>query len=223
MTEQDRIKILLDLLNILPPSSLPEKGTEALAPSICSFLRESGLCYYVLGSHNYNLCLLTLEEAKHLREEGQELPYLVEKNLEKDDTNPSFFLDGERNKNKVIDIIWQTVQGLRDFIDKCIGGTVDINYLNRVLPDEEMEIKFEYFGSPMRPVVCPRLPDYFGHDRGLETNIRFKLLFPLVLSHKSPLSKIKRCRRCGTFFLGKRLSATFCSDKCRGAFHHANA
>jgi len=99
----------------------------------------------------------------------------------------------------------------RAFIDKCSNSVLDVETLNAYQSINLLQLKFGEGKNKMMP--------YFENIKRV---IIRTMIYPFVFTNSgSELSKIRECRWCGTYFLWKRLSATFCSAKCRWAFHHA--
>lgn len=228
MKNQERIESLTTLLNMAPPNVHEFKQDISEYIKVRNILRDTNLCYSAIISSSSlggPVLIYTREEAqKILATESvgpnPNLPYYLKTAFSSDvEKNTPVFLD-EANEN----FYWfmtSFVNKLRSFVDKCIAGHIDTTFLNTHLSWEDHTAEFSATSNPMRPIFCPSLPSAYGEDWEIEKALCYRILYPLVLDPKAPLTKIKCCRNCGKYFIAKRLSATFCSDKCRGAYHYA--
>lgn len=223
MKNQERIDSLISLLNLTPPNAHEFKEEISEYIRVRNTLRETNLCYCTMFFLKEKPILIyTRAEAQKILESesfgsNPNIPYELKSAFS--EKNVPIFLDEAGSI-----FYWAVtsfVNRLRTFVDKCIAGHIDITFLNTHLKHEEHSVEFSATSNPMRPTVCPTLPSNYGEDWEIETALCYRILYPLSLDYKTPLSKIKRCRNCGKYFVSKRLSAAFCSDKCRGAFHYA--
>lgn len=226
MKPQEMLEQVITLLNLMPPMPYEHEDSLEFALHVRNVLKDANLCYCCVGvTGEKKIIIYTREEAEALVKVITDIPYLLKKALNPDKGDELYFLDDEMNiftaHFNFLQRIVHFVDTLRKFIDKCIVGHVDISFLNKYLDIEDVIVEFSPTNNAMRPVVCPRLPNYHAEDWGLEKALCIRWLYPLVLDYKVPLAKIKCCKNCGKYFIAKRLSATFCSDKCRGAFHYA--
>lgn len=110
---------------------------------------------------------------------------------------------------------------IQEFVDKINNGYMDIPLLNKHLWDQYSWAEFRPTKNSLKPTLTIIRGEVFPN---LDRAVFDKYIYPRIFCGQGQdLAKIRKCRNCGSYFLGKRLSATFCSDKCRGAFHHANA
>ena len=220
MKNQERLDHFITLLNLAPPQAydLAQDITEYIR--IRDALRAANICYCVLFKKEHPLIIYTREEALAIFGQDSNAPYEVRRAFAEEEVeHQPIFLD--ETKVEFWSYIIHFVIKIRTFADKCIAGHVDTTFLNTHLNWEDHEAEFSATSNPMRPIFCPTLPSAHGEDWGAEKALCYRILYPLVLDPKAPLTKIKCCRNCGKYFIAKRLSATFCSDKCRGAYHYA--
>ena len=220
MKNQERLEHFVNLLNLAPPLAydLPQDISEYI--KIRDSLRAANICYCVLFKKEHPIIIYTREEAMAIFGQGSDAPFEVKRAFSEEEVeHRPIFID--EAKSEFYHHIVHFINKIRAFADKCIVGHVDISFLNKYLDIEDVIVEFSPTNNAMRPVVCPRLPNYHAEDWGLEKALCIRWLYPLVLDYKVPLAKIKCCKNCGKYFIAKRLSATFCSDKCRGAFHYA--
>ena len=110
---------------------------------------------------------------------------------------------------------------LQEFFDKLSDGFIDIVELNKHFYDESSFFEFKQTQNPLKPTLSITRGENYST---LNRTIFDRYIYPRLFGGQvQELTKIRKCRNCGLYFLSKRLSATFCSDKCRGAFHHANS
>lgn len=110
---------------------------------------------------------------------------------------------------------------LQEFFNKLGDGFIDIIELNKHFYDQASFFEFKQTKNPLKPTLSITRGDNYPT---LNRAIFDRYIYPRIFGGQvQELTKIRKCRNCGSYFLSKRLSATFCSDKCRGAFHHANS
>ena len=231
MNDSNRLAAITYILNFTPSHKLED---------LRSFLRESGLSSFMLlfdreltGNHSA-YCLFTRKEmeeyfaatdvfhpsAKSIQQafEGNGNP-LHEKFFPEDD----LYMNGQIGST-IIHSFWGVTIWLAEFIDKCIGGYIDILFLNNYFFFGDCWASLASSKNPLKPYVSIKRPWDENYDMEIKQKIMDTLIFPFILpGNGASLTKLSKCRNCGKYFVGKRLSAVFCSDKCRGAFHHANS
>ena len=136
-----------------------------------------------------------------------------------DDVDSETGLSGEQ---RFIELFSEVVLWFQRFMATCEAGQMDVATLNRFKSTKSLVFVFEPSSNKLNPslkVIAQNEP----FDERIEVRILNKFIYPIIFSNAGKeLLKIKRCRYCRRYFLGKRLSATFCSDTCRGGFHYAN-
>lgn len=115
-------------------------------------------------------------------------------------------------------VIW-----FQAFMEGCTDGVMDVATLNSFLPTSHLNLEFKTTLDMMNPVLAPvgLLADDLVLP--LEQSILLLWIYPFIFNNNGQaLTKLRRCRQCGTFFRGQRLSATFCTTKCRMAYNYAH-
>ncbi|MDL2226529.1 hypothetical protein LJB86_02600 [Deltaproteobacteria bacterium OttesenSCG-928-M10] len=109
------------------------------------------------------------------------------------------------------------------FMAGCTAGVMDVATLNKYKTTRALIMEFRPTKDPMNPLLAPVGLRDDGFDLPIERAIILSWIYPFIFSgNGKELAKMRRCRQCGKFFLGVRLSAAFCSTKCRMAYNYAN-
>ena len=107
----------------------------------------------------------------------------------------------------------------------CSAGVVDVATLNKYKCTRALILEFQQTKNTMNPVLSPIgwRDGSKNSDGTIERLILSSWIYPfLFTANGEELSKIRRCRQCGIFFKGIRLSAAFCTTKCRMAWNYAH-
>lgn len=117
------------------------------------------------------------------------------------------------------------IHWFQTFMLACSAGLVDVATLNKYKCVRALVLEFQQTKNAMNPVLSPVGWREGGRafDGVIERMILSAWIYPFIFTaNGEELSKIRRCRQCGTFFKGVRLSASFCTTKCRMAWNYAH-
>lgn len=117
------------------------------------------------------------------------------------------------------------VSWFQTFMLGCSAGVLDVATLNKYRCVRALVMEFQQTKNTMNPVLSPVgwRKDLKNFDGVTQRMILSEWIYPFVFTaNGEALSKIRRCRQCGTFFKGIRLSAIFCTTKCRMAWNYAH-
>lgn len=115
------------------------------------------------------------------------------------------------------------VTWFQTFMAGCTAGVMDVTTLNTFKTTRKLVLEFQVTKDRMNPVLAPIGLREDGLSLTIERAILLSWIYPFILNgNGKELAKMRRCRQCGKFFLGVRLSAAFCSTKCRMAYNYAN-
>jgi len=99
----------------------------------------------------------------------------------------------------------------KNFLDKCIDGTLDLNFLNKVIDDLE-DIGIEYIKSEDE-----WRPDFIYNKKYLrffEDFINWEILKYFLYHVGYVFGRVKKCKWCHLYFLYRRKDQKYCNDKC---------
>ncbi|CAK7043028.1 MAG: hypothetical protein DELT_02909 [Desulfovibrio sp.] len=239
MPDQCRLKQLCDFINI-------EKETPF--SSALKVLRDSRVCRYLLhiSGQDREFSLLTRKEARDAHEESDvhrpslsRLKSALTANIP--ENHRTLLTDFSDLKERIVfpdDIedatgrcgqelfmaaLFQTVKWFRSFMAGCESGHMDIKTLNEFKYTKGFILEFQPSGNPMNPALSAA-ELYDTGDDVIERKLLCNFIYPFLFSNQgSELTKVRRCRNCGTYFIGKRVSATFCGTKCRNTYYYEHS
>lgn len=238
MNCQRRLTLIMDFLNL-----------EADSPflSVANLLQDGMLCRYILSFANSNrkFSLLTREEVS-LIEDSRDSSHWSINRLRREiapvDENVGHTIltriatkkegiifpedivnTGIRGHDMFVRELFSVVEWFRIFMAGCESGRMDIGTLNEFKYTKGVIMEFKLSRNPMNPALSVAQLFDTGDDI-IERKLLCNLIYPFLFSGQgNELSKVRRCRNCGRYFLGKRISATFCGSKCRGTFYYAHS
>lgn len=231
MHNKNNLEDLVVLLNLFDNSHQIERNFK----TVMDFLREKNIVKFFILFGSSQECFSVFSRAegkKYLQDMGNEAP------LEFGSVFNAAFLQEKENYNRYAlifpedDLGGKLEYGRRFlttlesaiipfilFFERLGEGFIDLQFLNKYFFDAESIFELKQTTNPLKPTVSITRGNFFPI---FERAILDKYIYPRILGGQvQELEKVRKCRNCGKFFIGKRLSATFCSDKCRGAFHHA--
>ena len=205
------------------------------------FLQDEGLCQdeLILGDEEntiYSLYSQKEVEARKARGEPVSLSLLQAMKPVEDGKTYSLLTDPAYYRERVIfpdadegaalkQAFSSVVHWFQTFMLGCSAGVVDVAALNKYKCTRALILEFQQTKNTMNPLLSPvgwrEGPRTFdgGIERLILSSWNYHYLFT---ANGEELSKIRRCRQCGTFFKGIRLSAAFCTSKCRMAWNYAH-
>lgn len=228
MISRKTIKTILAILNMREDSSFA---------GLSKFLRQAGLCDYLLITDNGQkiFSLFTMREAEKLEvkvyQEGGPIPptepgmLQLEQRLRKIAPNMRLQIIfpedmGQSGGQQAVRAFHQVANWFRAFINGCMAGRMDIAVLNRFKQTRGLVLEFTASANPLRPQLSVAELNHTSDDL-IERKILSTLIYPFIFSQKGgELARIRQCRRCGVYFKAARLSASYCSNKCRMEFHY---
>lgn len=231
MPNNPLINEMLEFLNFPEDASLEE---------IRSFLIKHDFCndeLVLTEDERSPYSLFTREEILERKAKGIKVSmYLSLATEPKDENRSSSFIvglmkeDSERVKFPEDDNSLALKQAFRTvvtwfqtFMAGCTAGVMDVATLNRYKTTRALIMEFRATKDRMNPVLAPVGLRDDGIDLPIERAIILSWIYPFIFSgNGKELTKMRRCRQCGNFFMGVRLSAAFCSTKCRMAYNYAN-
>lgn len=120
----------------------------------------------------------------------------------------------------------------QEFMSGCAAGEMNVETLNAHGPRRNLLLEFRAARDRLNPVLTPvGLSGLSGPadlaEEACDSDVKGRLLalwvYPLIFSGNGrELARVRRCRQCGTHFPGRRVSASFCTAKCRMAHHYAH-
>ena len=238
MTDQKRLTLIIDFLNLKADSSFAYAG---------KILQESMLCRYILSFANSDrkFSLLTREEATKIdddRDTSRRSVNRLHTEIAPVDESATQTILGSlwaekegiifpedadaetelRGRDLLIRELSKAVKWFQAFMAGCEAGRMDIGALNEFKYTKGVIMEFKPSKNPMNPALSAAQLLDTGDDI-IERKVLCNFIYPFLFSGQgNELSKVRRCRNCGTYFLGKRISATFCGNKCRSAFYYEN-
>lgn len=223
---------ILTLLNFSETPSLE---------AIRAFLQHEGLCLDALildDDKNTIYSLYTQEEVKTRKARGEyvSLPLSLAAEPEAESHPPTLLSDPAFYQERVLfpstddgamlqQAFHSVVCWFRAFMLGCSAGVIDVATLNKYKSTRALILEFQQTKNTMNPVLSPVgwREDAKLYTSSVERAILSAWIYPFIFTATGEeLSKIRRCRQCGTFFVGIRLSATFCTTKCRMAWNYAH-
>lgn len=227
MNDRSDLNDLIELLNLVDVLAPPKEET---CKKVMGFLREKKLVKFILyGYRRKHFSVFSRDEVQdYVNNIGDNIPFemkMIHDDLNKSPHEDSYTFFPEDSSPYGSDFLREfndILFNLDLFFDKLNSGFIDIVELNKHFYDMDSQYEFRQTNNPLKPTL-----EILRGDNcfcTLDVLIFDRYIYPKIFSGKSQeLTKVKKCRNCGDYFLGKRLSAIFCSDKCRGAFHHANS
>jgi hypothetical protein len=239
MTDQKRLTLIIDFLNLKADSPFS---------SAKKILQDSMLCWYILSFSELDakFSLLTRAEVAKVEDERDTSQYSINRLYTEiapvdgsmartilgkiaimkegivfpEDTDQA---TGQRGRELFVRELFKAVKWFQAFMAGCEAGRMDIKTLNEFKYTEGVTMEFKPSKNPMNPALSAAQLLDTGDDI-IERKVLCNFVYPFLFSGQgNELSKVRRCRNCGTYFLGKRVSATFCGSKCRGAFYYKNS
>ncbi|MDL2266992.1 hypothetical protein LJC46_03275 [Desulfovibrio sp. OttesenSCG-928-G15] len=225
----DPIEQIIDFLNTPRPFS---------AQGVSSVLQKHELCKLTVsfGESDKTFALGTRKEISSMRDDGLDIGNILRTALHSSIEPKSYlasvfdsavFFDdidessGATGEERFLEAFGQTFTWFEQFMASCEAGKMNVSALNKYKATRH--ISFAFTAPPNNPMNPMLTPDEMGepYDERLESVLLVRFVYPILFGNKGrELTKIKRCLFCGTYFLAKRLSATFCSDTCRGGYHY---
>jgi len=235
MNNPQRLKWILDFLNLKADS--PFRHAKRV-------LRESSLCRYVLESARTDrkFCLLTrreVAEAEDSQETSRQSLAWLRREVRPAEANEiKTFLGmneglifpedvdavtGSLGQDLLVTELFKAVEWFRAFMAGCEAGRMDVGTLNEFKFTRGLLMEFRPSRNPMNPELSAAELLDMGDDL-IERKLLCHLIYPFLFSGQGhELSKVRRCRRCGIYFLAKRVSAAFCGSQCRGSYYYENS
>lgn len=232
MPSQNLFQSILAFLNF---------SNDAPVGDIRKFLQDEGLCQgqLMLGDGENTLySLYTKAEIETRKAQGEYVSLSLSQAMEPVEEGKSYSLltDPAYYRKRVIfpdtddgavvkQVFYAVVHWFQTFMLACSAGVVDVTTLNKFKCTRALVLEFQQTKNAMNPILSP-----VGWREGeqafagsIERAILSTWVYPFIFTaNGKELSKIRRCRQCGTFFKGVRLSATFCTTKCRMAWNYAH-
>ena len=239
MPYQHRLTQLSNFLNITEKTPFPDA---------LKILRAGQLCRYLMriSGEDKEFSLLTRQETYDAHEESDtHRPSLnmLKSALTADDpvqhrTVLTTFFDfkerivfpddiedatGRHGQELFMAALFQTVEWFRSFMAGCESGHMDIQALNEFKHTKGVVMTFQPSRNPMTPAFSVA-ELYDTGDDVIERKLLCNFIYPFLFSGQgSELMKVRRCRNCGLYFIGKRVSATFCGTKCRNTYYYGQS
>ena len=232
MSSKDLFQSMLAFLNF--PKTASVEG-------IRKFLQEEGLCRdeLILGDVENNIYSLYSKkeiEARKAQGEYVSLPLLQAVEPVDEGNTHTLLTDPAYCRERVIfpdeddgaalkQAFDSVIRWFQTFMLGCSAGVVDVATLNKYKCTRALILEFQQTKNTMNPVLSPiGWRDGSKNSDGIiERLILSSWIYPfLFTANGEELSKIRRCRQCGIFFKGIRLSAAFCTTKCRMAWNYAH-
>jgi hypothetical protein len=236
---QDTLKQLVDFLNIQEETPFPDA---------LKILWDSRVCRYLLHvtGQDHVFSLLTRQEARDAQDESDvHRPSLnILKSASAADgpaRHRSLLTDysdvkerivfpddieektGMRGQQLFMEALFQAVEWFRNFMAGCESGHMDIKTLNDFKYTKGLVMEFQPSKNPMNPALSVA-ELYDTGDDIIERKLLCNFMYPFLFSGQgSELTKVRRCRNCGMYFIGKRVSATFCGTKCRNTYYYEHS
>ena len=236
MTDQQHTQLIIDFLNLEADSPFPDAKR---------ILQESMLCRYILSfsASDKKFSLLARKEVAEVEDERDssrtslatlrtetapvaetgrrsligKIAAMREGIIFLEDIDPE---TGMRGQDLLMRELFNAVEWFQVFMAGCASGRMDVGTLNKFKYTKGVVMEFIPSRNPMNPALSVAELFDTGDDI-IERKLLCNFIYPFLFSGQgNELSKIRRCRHCGAYFLGKRVSATFCSSKCRGAFYY---
>ena len=236
MTFQDLLQTILRFLNF------PEDASFA---DMRNFLLETGLCrYYLILSENEDkyYSLYSRQEVLARKAEGLPLDHCLSDAVEIIDENKTYspLSDPRYAQERVVfpedgddsetggatrfrKAFRSAVSWFRLFMAGCASGVVDTDTLNKFGSTRKLLMRFKNSKDPLNPILVPIGKGKEDMDDIIQRRVLTEWVYPFIFTDNGlELSRVRRCRNCGTYFLGRRASATFCTSKCRMAHYYAS-
>lgn len=232
MPPKELFQSILALLNFSETASFMD---------IRKFLRDEGLCqdHCMLGDDKNTIySLYTKAEVAARKTQGEAVSLALLQAAEPVEkgkrssllTDPTYYRErvmfpDADDGAAVKEAFYAVVRWFQTFMLGCSAGVVDVATLNRFKCTRALVLEFQQTKNTMNPILSPVA--WREGERALDGSIERSILsawvYPFIFTaNGEELSKIRRCRQCGTFFKGVRLSATFCTTKCRMAWNYAH-
>jgi len=104
----------------------------------------------------------------------------------------------------------------RDFLDSCIGGKPDIDFINDLIAQFEAgdlkAVQVDNFKFAFDLQLTPQ-----NFEQYIDA---FEILYPIWRGEDETFAKIKKCKFCRKYFYAISLKSKFCELKCRNAFNY---
>jgi len=123
--------------------------------------------------------------------------------------------------------LWERFEDLqgeyRNFLDRCIGGQLDIRFLNKRVQEVRASsgLDFELVPdvNPWTPLIYWKL-----YEGTLEDAIEARCLIrPFLRGEGAQFSRIRRCPECEKYYAPKSLKGIYCSTSCKNAANYRAA
>ncbi len=236
MTFNELLQNMLRFLNF--PEDAPFKDTR-------DFLQKAGLCRYELilsEGENKSYSLYSKQEALERQARGMPVgSWLLSAAAPMDEnkahtlmTDPKiarervvFPEDGDDSETggsaRFRQAFRAALAWFQEFMAGCASGSMDIETLNSHRTIRKLILEFRPSKDPMNPILAPIGMPEEEFDDDIKRRMLALWIYPFIFTGNGrELSKIRRCQHCGAYFLGRRVSATFCTTKCRMARHYAS-
>ncbi|QLA16099.1 hypothetical protein [Desulfolutivibrio sulfoxidireducens] len=115
-----------------------------------------------------------------------------------------------------------TVCEFRTFLNKCISNYIDLGFVNKFMPKENVQFELRPSHDIWKPTVAIFNEDDNNRYKTIDHYLVATQILPFLLRGDGEIfSRIRRCPVCKKYFIPKSLKKKFCSDKCRAAHHYA--
>ena len=236
MSEQQRLTAILAFLNLGPDAPFEQAKNTLQATGLCRYLLQTsgmGISFSLLTREEVKAVddprpasqasLQALRQAVSVPAGGGSLltgPAVV---FPEDGPAGSGVQPDVSGRLRFVQALHGTVEWFRTFMAGCERGRMDIRTLNAFPYSQGLVMAFAPSKNPMNPALEPAELYDLGDDL-LERKLLYTFVYPFIFSGQGgELAKVRRCRNCDTYFLGRRVSATFCGSKCRGAFYYEHS
>lgn len=131
---------------------------------------------------------------------------------------------GDEGFDRIFDALAKSQTEYRAFLDECIRGNLDLNFVNSriALFNEEKrnyDIKFEPGNTTWTPNLWLFPQSICSIEEYIDT---YGIIFPLYRGEGGMFSLTMKCKHCGNYFFAKTKRAEFCSDQCRKDYFRLN-
>jgi len=141
-----------------------------------------------------------IEEDKFLNEAEKEL----------------YLLPSAENEKVLSKLLKASQKEYCDFLDSCISGKPDVDFINGRLH------QFSYNSLMLTQVDNFKFAfDIQFSPMNLEQYIDvYSIIYPVWRGQAETFARVKKCKKCESYFYAISLKAEFCQRKCRNAFNY---
>ena len=113
----------------------------------------------------------------------------------------------------------------RSFLDKCIEGEVDVNFINksleRISGEKSIRKSLICFAENIENPLMPKINYKNPYLSDIESYVDWKIIL-IALGETGPkiLGHLFKCQKCQKYSFYERKTRKFCSAKCRLGFHY---